>query len=90
MAQWEKHLPANAGDARNVDSVPGSGRWRRKWQPTSLFLLGKFLGQRSVVCYRSWVTKSDTAEGLNMHSTVFPNFVPGKYIAFYKVFNLYK
>ena len=25
---------ANAGDARNVGLIPGSGRWNRKWQPT--------------------------------------------------------
>ena len=35
-----KNPPANAGDA---GSIPGSGRfpWRRKWQPTPLFLPGK-------------------------------------------------
>ena len=26
MAQWEKNLPANAGDARDEGSVPGWGR----------------------------------------------------------------
>ena len=35
-----KNLPANAG---LVGSLPGLGRfpWRRKWQPTPVFLLGK-------------------------------------------------
>ena len=35
-----KNPPANAG---NEGSVPGSGRfpWRRKWQPTPVFLPGK-------------------------------------------------
>ena len=35
-----KNPPANAGD---VSSIPGSGRflWRRKWQPTAVFLPGK-------------------------------------------------
>ena len=28
--------------------------WRRKWQPTPVFLLGKFHGQRSLAGYRSW------------------------------------
>ena len=34
-----KNLPVNAGDS---GSIPGSGRfpWRRKWQPTPVFLLG--------------------------------------------------
>ena len=38
--------------------IPGSGRswirkipWRRKWQPTPLFLPGKSHGQRSLVGY---------------------------------------
>ena len=26
MAQWLKNLPANAGDSRDVSSIPGSGR----------------------------------------------------------------
>ena len=26
VAQWKKNLPANAGDARDVGLIPGSGR----------------------------------------------------------------
>ena len=35
------HLPASTGDARDVDLVPGLGRfpWRREWQPTPVFFL---------------------------------------------------
>ena len=35
-----KNLPANAGDAGDVGSIPGFGKipWRRKWQPTQVFL----------------------------------------------------
>ena len=42
-----KNLPANGGD---VGSIPGLGRspWRRKWQPTPVFLPGKSHGQRSL------------------------------------------
>ena len=31
-----KNLPANAGDTRDMGSIPGLVRspWRRKWQPT--------------------------------------------------------
>ena len=45
-----KELPADSGD---VDLIPGSGRppWRRKWQPTLVFLPGKFQGQRSLAGY---------------------------------------
>jgi len=37
-------------------SIPGLGRspWRRKWQPTPVFLPGKFHGQRSLVGYKPW------------------------------------
>ena len=28
--------------------------WRRKWQPTPVFLPGKFQGQRSLVGYIPW------------------------------------
>ena len=36
---------------RRPGSIPGLGRfpWRRKWQPTPVFLLKKFHGQRSLV-----------------------------------------
>ena len=37
--------------------------WSRKWQPSPVFLLGKFLGQRSLVGYSPWGSKaSDTTE----------------------------
>ena len=34
--------------------------WSRKWQSIPVFLPGKFHGQRSLVCYSPWVTKSQT------------------------------
>ena len=34
--------------------------WRRKWQPTPVFLPGKSHGQRSLVGYSSWSHKSRT------------------------------
>ena len=37
--------------------------WRRKWQPTPVFLLGKAHGQRSLAGYSPWGCKeSDTSE----------------------------
>ena len=37
--------------------------WRRKWQPTPVFLLGESQGQRSLVGCRLWgCTESDTTE----------------------------
>ena len=48
-----KNPPANAGDIRDMGSIPGSERspWRRKWQPTPVFLPEESHGQRSLVGY---------------------------------------
>ena len=49
-----KNLPANEGDAGDTSSVSplvGKIPWRRKWQPTPVFLPGKSHGQRSLVGY---------------------------------------
>ena len=46
-----KNLSANAGDAEDSGLVPGSGRSWSIWQPTLVFLPGKFHGQRSLVGY---------------------------------------
>ena len=45
-----KNPPANAGDIRDVGSIPGLRRfpWRRAWQPTPVFLPGESCGQRSL------------------------------------------
>ena len=34
--------------------------WRREWQPPAVFLPGESHGQRSLVGYSPWVTKSQT------------------------------
>ena len=40
--------------------------WRRKWQPTAVFLPGKFHGLRSLVGYSPWGQKeSDTTQWLH-------------------------
>ena len=40
--------------------------WRRKWQPTPVFLPGKFHGQRSLEGYSPWGCKeSDMTDCLN-------------------------
>ena len=64
-----KNLPANAGDARNVGLIPGSGRlpWCRKWHPTLVLSPGKFHGQQSLVVYSPWgPTESDMTEQLRI------------------------
>ena len=43
-------------------SIPGSGRspWRRKWQPSPVFLPGESHGQRSLAGNSPWSRKSQT------------------------------
>ena len=42
--------PASAGEARNLGFSPWVGKipWRRKWQPTLVYLPGELHGQRSL------------------------------------------
>ena len=49
-----KNLPANAGD---MGSLGQEDPWRRKWQPTPVFLPGKPHGQRSLAGYIPWGCK---------------------------------
>ena len=51
-----KESDFSAGDP---GSFPRLGRfpWRRKWQPTPVFLPKEFHGQRSLAGYSPWVCK---------------------------------
>ena len=51
-----KNLPANAGN-HGFNLWVGKIPWRRKWQPTPVFLPGKSHGQRSLACYSQWGCK---------------------------------
>ena len=51
-----KNPPANAGDLRLILGL-GSFPWRRKWQPTPVFLAGKSHGQRSLAGSSPWSRK---------------------------------
>ena len=62
-----KNPPA---EAQNTDSIPRSSKmpWRRKWQPTPVFLPAKSNERRSLVGYSPWGCKeSDTTERLHFH-----------------------
>ena len=48
-----KNPLANTGNSRDVGSFPG----RRKWQPTPVFLPGKFHEQNSLEGYSPWARK---------------------------------
>ena len=59
-----KESACNVGD---LGSIPESGRfpWRRKWQPTPVFLPGESHGRRSLAGYSPWGFKElDTTEQL--------------------------
>ena len=56
MAQLVKNPPDNAGDLRDVGSIPGIP-WRRKCQYTPVFLARKFHGQGSLVGCSPWGCK---------------------------------
>ena len=60
-----KNLPAIAGDVRDMGLFPESRSfpWRRKWQPTPVFLPGASHGQRSLAgCHPCAQKESDTTE----------------------------
>ena len=63
-----KHLLANAGDTRDVSSIPASGRSPRGRNGNSLVLLrGKSYGQRSLMGYSLWGCKE--LDMLSMHTS---------------------
>ena len=59
-----KNLPANVGDTGDSGFNPWAGKipWKRKWQPTPVFLLEKSLGPISL-------------ETTQMVSPEFPSFL---------------
>ena len=65
--------------------------WRRKQQPTPIFLPGKFHGQRSLVGYSPWGCKeSDTTEQLSTQFQVYSKVIQlyiYMYLLFFKFFS---
>ena len=60
-----KNKAAGAGDVMRCGFNPWVGKspWKRKWQPTPVFLHGESHGQRSLVGYSPWGCKElDTTE----------------------------
>ena len=64
-----KNPPANVGDAgvTQVQTLGGEDPWRRKWQPTPVFLPGKSHRQRSLVGYSPWGRKELDMTEHNLH-----------------------
>ena len=70
MAQRLKRLPECGRPAFDpwIRKIP----WRRKWQPTPVFLPGESHGWRSLVSYSPWGHKElDTTEQLHFASYVY-------------------
>ena len=58
IKKQRRHLPTKVHTVKAMDV-----RWRRKWQPTPVFLPGESCGQTSLVGCRLWGrTESDTTE----------------------------
>ena len=57
MALVGKNLPANAGDVRDVSSIPGLRRSPGGGLPTLVFLPGQSQRQKSLVGYSPWSHK---------------------------------
>ena len=60
---WWLSSKESTCNAAGPGSIPGSGRfpWRRKWQPTPVFLPGKSLGQRSLAVHGILRVRHDLA-----------------------------
>ena len=68
MALAVKNPPTNAEDRhkkRGLDPWVRKIPWRRKWQPTLVFLPGESHGQRSLAVYSPWGHKE-----LNMSEVI--------------------
>ena len=68
VAQMVKNLPAM--QETQVQSLGWKIPWRRKWQPTPVFLLGQSHGQRNLAGHSPWNSKEfriDLTEVINTH-----------------------
>ena len=69
----DKESACNSGDSGDTGLTPGLGRfpWRRKWQPTLIFLPRESYGQKCLVGYSPRGHKeSDTTEWLSTQNKV--------------------
>ena len=65
LPRWgsDKESDCQAWDSSGCDPWVRKNPWRRKWQPTPIFLPGKFHEQRSLADYSPWSPKEwDTTE----------------------------
>ena len=76
----------NSGVHVSFPILVSSGYWRRKWQPTPVFLPGEFHGLRSLASYSSWSRKeSDMTEQLT-HRLYAQEFNARSYVSVIPIF----
>ena len=64
-----KNLPADVGATGRFNPWVRKSPWRRRRQPTPVFLPGEFHGQRSPAGYSPWGSQeSEMSERLSTHS----------------------
>ena len=80
MAHRVKNLPAmQETQETQIQSLGQEDPWRRKWQPTPVFLPGKSHGQRSLAGYSPWHHKElDMTKRLSNNNSLHkcPNTLP--------------
>ena len=74
FTQYQTNFPGGSDgkafdySAEDPGSIPGTISWRRKWQPTLVFLPGKSHGRKGLVDYNPWGCKQlDRTEWLHFH-----------------------
>ena len=86
-----KNCLANAEDIKDVKFNPRVRKipWKRKWQPTPVFLPGKSQGQKSLAGYSPWNHKElDTTEQLTTkHKALLDSDKPSWIQPIYKLFH---
>ena len=92
MARLVKNLPAMQEMEISFNSWVVKFPWRRKWQPTPVFLPGVSHGQRHLVGYSPWGCKElDTTERLSPHpqDNYFESQVPTFDTSLIRIFTIY-
>ena len=68
---WRAHLQCRKHKRLGLDPWVGKIPWRRKRQPTPVFLPGEFQGQKSLVGYSPWGSQeSDTTQWLRTPAAI--------------------
>ena len=84
-----KNLPANRRRSCRFDPWVGKIPWRRKWQPTPIFLTGKSQGRRNLVGYNPWDCKRVNWATKQQQILLTPAFSVLLFSSFFPFFSLF-